>query len=391
MAGFQNRIAARILLAGWAMAPMAAPGQADQLVERRRDAELTVALPPIEFPIGVWLQHPKHAGAYRRAGFNLYVGLWKGPTDEQLNSLHAQRMRVVCSQNELALARKTDPVIYGWMEQDEPDNLQPDGHGGYDPPVDPDIVMRHYLEMRSADPVHPVLLNLGQGVANDRWVGRGSQAKLSDYEKYVKAADVVSFDVYPVAGLGREDLLWYVPKGVDRLVKWTAGKKPLWTCIECTAIDGKAKPTPADVRAEVWMAIIHGSRGLIYFVHRFRPSLDDHALLDDPVMLKAVTAINKEVGELASVINRPACEDAASVQSSVPEVPIDMTARKTTDATFVFAAAMRGTGATGVFRVGGLGSRATAQVLGESRSIPVSKGTFRDEFGPFGVHLYRIR
>ena len=36
------------------------------------------------FPIGVWLQPPSRAQAYRDAGINLYVGLWKGPTEEQL-------------------------------------------------------------------------------------------------------------------------------------------------------------------------------------------------------------------------------------------------------------------------------------------------------------------
>ena len=31
------------------------------------------------FPLAVWLQSPSSAEQYRQAGFNLYVGLWKGP------------------------------------------------------------------------------------------------------------------------------------------------------------------------------------------------------------------------------------------------------------------------------------------------------------------------
>lgn len=34
------------------------------------------------FPIGVWLQNPQKAQRYSDAGFNLYVGLWRGPTEE---------------------------------------------------------------------------------------------------------------------------------------------------------------------------------------------------------------------------------------------------------------------------------------------------------------------
>jgi hypothetical protein len=36
---------------------------------------------PNYFPIAVWLQDPKNAGRYKPAGINLYVGLWRGPTE----------------------------------------------------------------------------------------------------------------------------------------------------------------------------------------------------------------------------------------------------------------------------------------------------------------------
>ena len=36
------------------------------------------------FPIAVWLQNPGNAKRYRQAGINTYVGLWRGPTEEQL-------------------------------------------------------------------------------------------------------------------------------------------------------------------------------------------------------------------------------------------------------------------------------------------------------------------
>ena len=53
------------------------------------------------------------------------------------------------------------------------------------------------------------------------------------------------------------------------------------------------------------MALIHGSRGLIYFVHQFKPKFNEHALLDDPEMLAAVTAINRQIRDLAPVLNSP--------------------------------------------------------------------------------------
>ncbi|MFH1566370.1 MAG: hypothetical protein ABIL09_00100, partial [Gemmatimonadota bacterium] len=39
------------------------------------------------FPIAVWLQDPANAARYQAAGINLYVGLWQGPTEAQLEAL----------------------------------------------------------------------------------------------------------------------------------------------------------------------------------------------------------------------------------------------------------------------------------------------------------------
>jgi hypothetical protein len=243
------------------------------------------------------------------------------------------------------------------------------------------------------------MLNLGQGVANDEWVGRGPEASLDDYPQYVKGCDIVSFDVYPVAGLDRKDgahLLWYVAKGVDRLLKWTGGRKRVWNCIECTHISNPdAKATPHQVRAEVWMALIHGSRGLIYFVHQFKPRFNEHALLDDPEMLKAVTVLNRQIHELAPVLNSPSPSGAGTVRSSKKEVPIDMMVKCHKGTTYVFAVAMRNTPTGGSFEIKGLGNAKVAEVLGEGDSSPrrikISDGRFEDDFEAFGVHLYAIR
>ena len=68
---------------------------------------------PDYFPIGVWLQSPDNARRYADAGFNLYVGLWEGPTEKQLAALTAAKMRVICEQNEVGLAHKNDPHPVG--------------------------------------------------------------------------------------------------------------------------------------------------------------------------------------------------------------------------------------------------------------------------------------
>ena len=70
------------------------------------------------------------------------------------------------------------------------------------------------------------------------------------------------------------------------------------------------------------MALIHGSQGLIYFVHQFKPTFREAALLDDPETLAAVTALNRQIHELAPVLNSPAIADAATVDSSSDKASI---------------------------------------------------------------------
>src|SRR5262245_21018950 len=286
---------------------------------------------PNVFPIAVWLQNPSRAAEYKAIGINLYVGLWRGPTDDQLAELKHHGLRVICSQNAAGLQHKDDPTIVAWMHRDEPDNAQSLGRGrGYGPPVLPAKVVEDYERMKKTDPSRPVFLNMGQGVAWDQYVGRGTRRNHpEDYPEYVRGCDIASFDIYPAVHDHRDvaGKLWFVADGVSRLVKWTEGRKPVWNCIECTHISNPdAKATPAQVKAEVWMALVRGSRGLIYFVHQFRPTFIEAGLLADPEMTAAVGAINKQIRDLAPVLNSPTVPDGVTVASSVAAVPVEAVA-----------------------------------------------------------------
>ncbi len=347
------------------------------------------------FPIAVWLQSPRNAARYQAAGINLYVGLWRGPTTNQLAELQAANMPVICAQNRVGLANRDNPIIVGWMHGDEPDNAQSLGQGkGYGPPILPEKIIRDYEHLRAADPSRPVMLNLGQGVAWDNYIGRGVRRNHpEDYPEYIKGCDIASFDIYPAVHNHREvaGKLEFVAHGVERLVKWSGGKKIVWNCIECTHIGNpRAKATPQQLRAEVWMALIHGSQGLIYFVHQFQPSFKEAALLEDPEMLAAVTAINRQIHELAPALNRPSVSGGVTVKSSVQNTPIAWMMKRHGATNYLFSVNMRPRPTQGIIELPGLAGKTTAVVLGEDRSLEAKNGHFADDFPPYGVHLYRI-
>ena len=346
------------------------------------------------FPIAVWLQNPANAARFKDAGINLYVGLYNGPTSNQLATLQQAGLSVICGQRR-GLEHRGNPVIVGWMHGDEPDNAPSIGPGqGYGPPILPGKIVQDYERIRAADPSRPVLLNLGQGVAWDNYPGRGVRRNHpEDYPEYVKGCDIASFDIYPVvhdqpAVAGK---LEFVAQGVERLRGWAGPGRPVWNCIECTHISNpEAKATPQQVRAEVWMSLVHGSRGLIYFVHQFKPAFKEAALLDDPEMLAAVTAINQQIHQLAPVLNSPSITNGLTVKSSHATAPIAWMLKRHANAAWLFAVNLRSATTRGTFAGRELRAGASAEVLGESRRLPVDTGVFSDDFKPYEVHLYRL-
>ena len=348
------------------------------------------------FPIAVWTQAPTNAARFRQAGINTYVSLWKGPTDADLKILKREGMWVVCEPNEVALRQTNDSPIIAWMHQDEPDNAQSFGaRFGWSSPIAPEKIVAGYKQIKAADVSRPVLLNLGQGVAWDGWYGRGTRNNHpEDYPKYLEGCDLASFDIYPATHTSRPVAgnLWYVARGVERLIQWTEGKKPVWTCIEAAHIENpKRKPTPHEIRCEVWMALIHGSRGVIYFVHQFKPKFIEAALLQDTELLPAVTELNRQITELAPVLNSATVRDAATVQSTNAAVPVATMVKRLDGATYLFAVAMRGETTKATFALKGFAGDTAIEVLDEKRSLTAKDGSFSDDFAPWAVHLYHIK
>jgi hypothetical protein len=345
------------------------------------------------FPIAVWLQSPAKAAQYQAIGINTFVGIWRTPTDEQLAELQKHGIAVICHYKPELKEQKN---IIGWMHGDEPDNAQSiPGQKGYGPPITPEKIVADYQKLKEADPTRPVMLNLGQGVAYDNYIGRGvRRGRLEDYPKYIQGSDIVSFDIYPAVHETPEIAghLEYVPKGVTRLREWSGDKKIVWNCIETTRISNeKTKPTPQQVKAEVWMSLIHGSRGIIYFAHEFKPKFIEAGLLADKEMAQAVGRINAQLKELAPALNAAAePASAVSVKSVKKDVPIAFTARRRGGSLYVFAVGMRDAETRATFTLADITQAGAVEVLGEFRSLSSAGGHFEDEFAGYSVHLYRI-
>jgi hypothetical protein len=360
---------------------------------------------PTFFPISVWLQLPAHAMELAQIGINIYLGNNAG-TDpvmaSDLANLKTLGMYAIIGQDSVGLANIDDPTIVGWwMSPDEPDNAQPNGSGGYGPPVAPSTMISEYNAYKAQDSTRPMFLGLGQGVAYPNYEGRGSNPPAES--GYVPASDIIDFDIYPYnncSGDSNELVtcaeFWLNAYGVDQLHLWSNRNQAVWTDIETTVISAgtTAGPTPVETKSEVWLALIHGANGITYFIDSWNPSFREDAIFETPAMVTLVTAVNQQIKSLAPELNSGSIPNLVSVtsqtQSDGGSVPVDMMVKANGKTLYVFSAISRPGTTTASFTVNGLMGNATVDVVGENRTVNLVGGMFSDSFAANDVHIYSM-
>jgi len=108
-------------------------------------------------------------------------------------------------------------------------------------------------------------------------------------------------------------------------------------------------------------------------------------------MLNAVTALNRQISELAPVLNSAMVKGGAVVKSEKPDVPVAFMLKRHQGSTYLFAVGMRDGSTRATFKVDGLSGEKKVNVPGENRTIIAQDGNFSDEFAPWEVHLYHIK
>ena len=107
-------------------------------------------------------------------------------------------------------------------------------------------------------------------------------------------------------------------------------------------------------------------------------------------MLAAVTALNRQITDLAPVLNSPTLTNAAAVSTSNPDVPVATMAKRFDRQTYLFAVAMWGQATTTEFSLKPLTNNLTVEVIRENRSLVATNAVLSDHLKPWDVHLYRF-
>ena len=207
----------------------------------------------------------------------------------------------------------------------------------------------------------------------------------NDYKRFASLADVVGFDLYPVAKFcGRVPLL-DVFRAQRELTTIYAPGKPTFQWIETSAMTGECptmRVTPQIVNAEMWLAVAGGACGLGYFTTSYTGGAWNRWDFEPGVEAQLPATVAR-IERLAPAL----CTDVGSV--IVPwDGTVAATSRTLNGAVYVIAVNGSAQPTAVPFRVDSAAGR-NLQVLDERRTlVPVKGSIYRDRFGPYEVHVY---
>ena len=359
---------------------------------------------PSYFPIGVWGTYSMtqaNIDLDKDVGLNLYVWI-DDPQSANLAGIRAAGMHVLHLARIQAQFSNKGSESVGYVLEDEIDMVQANAAG--------------------AAAARTQLTNILAGLPNDgraRYSNYGKGVAYwnsnSDAEQYVNDfQQLVSVDVYWFTDPGGACTQWEggrmftnatraltaaecrrasnygaVVERMRFLDAMDGRRMPIWNFVEVgTPFSNGGTITAPQIRAAVWHSIISGARGILYFQHSFGGSCISHNSLRDScgaAVRPMVKSVNAQIKALAPVLN-------------APTVTSGWTTGSTTKATvkwqgghfYLFAGSANNVSSTSSFSIPCVGN-ATATVLGENRTVPVSGGSFSDSFADGNaVHIYRI-
>lgn len=356
---------------------------------------------PAFFPIMVWLQPAagNTVAEYKALGVNVFMGgmtSYPNPKGKAwLDAIAAEGLYAIIEYSDSVIEEglHKHPAVVGWHHMDEPDLMNKDQTG---PVATPEEVMASFVRLRSIRPAHRIFLNLSQTVSYERFVGKAVPDAF--YPKYVQACDVVQYDIYPLNSFpDGAERLHLVAKGMDRLMKWTEGKKLLGFAIETNkftkpSVKQSRAPTVEEFETQAWMAIVHGARYLNLFCHSWSKELNPKKGLEAkgiyPHIKAALPRVTGEIKSLAPAINSPTIEGKVTVATALGS-RVDVLVKAHDGALYVFAVNMFAKPEKATFTVKGLDG-AKVEVLFEDRELELRGGKFVDAFKPYAVHRYKI-
>jgi len=371
------------------------------------------------FPISVFMgkADPVHVASLKDAGINLYMGVEYSPGIYPLTNVTSQGLYAMPNINEWTPNDiGNNDMAVSWFISDEFDmgmgvRIQPGDQYTY-------LAEQHeWVDLaKSYNDGRFLHANFGNGILRTYW----SQAA-GVMNEHVSLMDSSSADKYTYTSPEVQGIIdgfhdapdW--PNGVpvpraysygwqaDQMKRFQnpADLRPIWTFVETAKPylnEGGARSiAPEEIEGAVWSALIHEARGIAYFQHN-NDGRDTYSIVGIPEVHAKVKAINAKVKSLAAILN------TQSYYNTTVDVNDFTYYRYTfnngTDTmlkthggfAYIFAGIGMGHSLGAKSFTVPLGvSGTTVEVVGESRSLTVTGGSFSDTFAnEYTHHVYKI-
>jgi len=338
------------------------------------------------FPIGVDFQPPSSFAKWKRRGINTVIRVPNGGDVEQwTRAANALGLRMIREPRPDPVRDEAEPNLVAFAAPDEPE---------LGPRCSPECLAAQRASLKSSAPSKPYLVNLAgksvlyqtePGDPAGRCNGPGdAHPDSACIPRYLDAMDWVSHDIYP-ANMGTD--IGAIGRILDRLRRWSE-RRPQFAYIEAADYNGDGRlPTPAQFRAEIWHSIIHGARGILYFVVDERDPLGRPDVVP-PDIVAEMRRQNARITDLANVLQTPINPPTIGIEAAPP---LEYTWRRVGSRTYVVVlnqSAMPVADAT--VKLLGVSLPRRVTVRGEGRILAPSGNAFTDSFRPYEVHIYEF-
>jgi len=256
---------------------------------------------------------------------------------------------------------KDHPGLLAWYLWDEP--------GGWG--IHPKKLIQQYETIKKLDPYHPVII----------------VSYMPDVlSAYAPACDILAPDLYPIHHIRNVPMTW-IAESIDRGAAAIGPGQCLWFVPQAfgQALGdwGRwALPTPEEERIMVYLGLIHGVKGLSYYVW-------NHAWCPDSPCWKEVKRIQNELAELAPML----LDGSPPAEVGVfPPNGVHVLAKRYEGRLYILTANPSKDRVSVEFQLPrSLAPNCRVEVPYEKRTLEAREHKFRDEFNAHSVHVYSVQ
>lgn len=206
------------------------------------------------------------------------------------------------------------------------------------------------------------------------------------FRAYAQATDILAPDPYPSFPGGR---IRKVSEYVDAAVQAVDGKQPVMAVLQTFSEEGGCMPTPDELRCMVYLSIVHGAKGILFFSYDYRVG---PMATKEPATWQAVQRCATEIKELEAVILSATA--ATTTVKINPAHQLDSKWFSQAGAEYLIVVNPDNQAKRGVaIAWSPTGARPAAEVtvLFENRKLAVNQHTVTDDFPPHAVHIYQLK